>query len=138
VLFQTAEQTSAIPLDDATTGAISALPGGPYASIAAAIAAAMSAGGVNLASKVFVAGANYAQGANIPAATLDLTAYVIDTNSPAVPNAFVFLNGRLLLGGNGTTKNDVYAGTTPASGDIKVDFPKGIKSGDVLISIGLI
>jgi hypothetical protein len=138
VKFQTDRETTPIPLDDATVGPISTLGGGTYASVAAAIAAALTSGGVTLATKVFVAGANYAQGANIPAATLDLTAYEVDTNSPASPNVFIFLNGRLLLGGNGTTKNDVYDGTTPASGDIKVDFPKGIKVGDVVISVGLI
>ena len=49
----------------------------------------------------------------------------------------LFLNGRLLYGGNPTTKNDVYEGDTPANGDIKVDFPKGVKTGDIFISIGL-
>jgi hypothetical protein len=49
----------------------------------------------------------------------------------------LFLNGRLLYGGNGTTKNDVYAGTAPASGDLMVDFPKGVKSGDVIITLAL-
>jgi hypothetical protein len=136
VLFQTAQETTPIPLDDATTGPISTIGGGSYASVAAAIAAAMAAGGVTLTTKVFVAGSAYAQGANIPAATLSLSDYTLDTESPAVPSLLLFLNGRLLHGGNGTTKNDIYAGTTPASGDAKVDFPKGIKSGDVLISVG--
>ncbi len=58
-------------------------------------------------------------------------------NTPSGVDTFVFLNGRLLYGGNATTNNDVYAGTTPASGDIKVDFPGGVKSGDVFIAIQL-
>lgn len=137
--FQTVRETTALPLDDATVGKISALPGGPYASISAAIKGALdgAGGAVALAFNTFVAGANYAQGANIPGATLDLTAYTVDANTPAATDAFVFLNGRLLFGGNVTTKNDIYVGTTPASGDLKVDFAKGIKTGDVILTIGL-
>jgi hypothetical protein len=139
VQFQTVRETTALPLDDATAGAISALPGGPYASISAAIKGALdgAGGAVSLAFDTFVAGANYAQGVNIPGVTLDLTAYTLDANTPASTDLFLFLNGRLLFGGNGTTKNDVYAGDTPASGDVKVDFAKGIKTGDVILSIGL-
>jgi hypothetical protein len=86
---------------------------------------------------VFVAGANYAQDVNVPGATVDLTAYSIDMNTPGTVNAFVFLNGRLLYGGNGGTNNDVYAGDVPANGDLKFDFTKGIKTGDVIITITL-
>lgn len=137
VQFQTVRETTAIPLDDATAGKISALTGGPHASVSAAIKYALEHGGVDLSFKVFVAGSNYNQGVNIPAATLDLTSYSLDANTPANVDLFVFLNGRLLYGGNGTTKNDIYAGTTPANGDAMVDFPKGIKTGDVILSLGL-
>lgn len=133
VKFTTTRET-AIPLDDATAGAISSLFGQTFASISAAIKYAGEQGGVDFAIKVFTAGSNYNQGVNIPAAVQDITQYPIDMNSPGSVEQLIFLNGRLLLGGNGTTKNDVYPGTTPASGDIMVDFPKGIKSGDVIIS----
>ena len=135
--FRTVRETTALPLDDATAGPISALAGGPHASISAAILHAINSGGVDLTLNIFVAGSNYAQGVNIPGATFDLTAYTLDMNTPANTDLLLFLNGRLLYGGNGTTKNDVYAGDTPASGDIKVDFTKGIKTGDVIISVGL-
>jgi hypothetical protein len=139
VQFQTVRETTAIPLDDATAGPISALSGGPYASVAAAIKGALdgAGGAVSLAFDTYVAAGNFSQGVNIPGVTLDLTAYTLDANTPANTDLFLFLNGRLLFGGNGTTKNDVYAGDTPASGDIKVDFSKGIKTGDVILSIGL-
>lgn len=134
--FVTTRQAS-LPLDDATAGAISALTGGPHASVSAAIAYAMTVGGVDLTLKVFTAAANYAQDANVPAATLDLTAFSIDMNTPANVDAFIFLNGRLLVGGNVSTQNDVYAGDTPANGDLKFDLAKGIKTGDVVITIAL-
>lgn len=142
VQFQTVRETTALPLDDATTGAISALKtvfegSGSFVSVSDALKYAMEKGGVDLGLNVFVAGANYAQGVNIPAATFDLTTHDIDMNTPANVDTFLFLNGRLLYGGNVTTKNDVYPGTTPANGDLKVDFPKGVKSGDVIISIAL-
>jgi len=142
VQFQTVRETTALPLDDATTGAISALKtvfegSGAFVSISDALKYAMEKGGVDLDLKIFVAGSNYAQGVNIPAATFDLTTHSIDMNTPANVDTFVFLNGRLLYGGNVTVKNDVYVGTTASAGDLKVDFPKGVKSGDVLISIAL-
>ena len=137
VKFQTVRETTALPLDDATAGPISALSGGPYASISAAISAAITSAGLQLTLNIFVAGSNFGQDANVPGASLDLTVFDIDANTPANVDAFVFLNGRLLLGGNGTTNNDVYAGDTPANGDLKFDFPKGIKTGDVIITIGL-
>jgi len=131
-----------LPLDDASVGSISALKtvlegSGTFASIAEAIKYAAQRGGVDLTFKTFVAGIGYSQGANIPAATVDLTAFSLDANTVATCNAFLFLNGRLLFGGNGTTKNDVYAGSTPASGDIMVDFPGGIRTGDVILTIAL-
>jgi len=137
VQFQTVRETTALPLDDATAGAISGLFGQTFASVSAAIKYAGEQGGADMSLKVTVLGSNYNQGVNIPGAVQDITSYPIDMNTPGTVEQFVFLNGRLLYGGNGTTKNDVYAGDTPASGDIKVDFPKGVKSGDVVISIVL-
>jgi hypothetical protein len=137
VSFQTVNEATPLPLDDATAGPISALTGGPYASVSAAIAAAMAAGGVQLTFKTFVAASNYAKGANIPAATLSLVTFTLDANTPANTDLFLFLNGRLLFGGNAVTKNDVYVGTTPASGDIIVDMDKGVHTGDVILSIAL-
>lgn len=134
VYFETVRETTPIQLDDATAGKISTLFSQSFTSISAAIKYAGEHGGVDLSLKVFVAGSNYGQGVNVPAAVQDITAYPIDMNTPANTKQIVFLNGRLLYGGNGTTKNDVYAGTTPASGDIMVDFAKGIKTGDVIIS----
>jgi hypothetical protein len=139
VLFETAQQTTAIPLDDATAGAISALPGGPHASISAAIKHAIESGGLTSVNfDIYVAGTNYAQGVNIPGVTLDLTTYDEDMGTPGTPGTpdlFLFLNGRLIRGASGTGVGDWYAGDTPASGDVKVDFPKGIKAGDVLITV---
>lgn len=137
VKFQTVRETTPLPLDDSTAGKISALAGGPHASISAAIKHAIESGGIGLTFKTFTAVGNANQGVNIAGATLDLTAFSLDANTPANVDLFLFLNGKLLHGGNVTTKNDVYVGTTPASGDIKVDFPKGIKTGDVFLSIGL-
>lgn len=139
VEFRTVRETTQLPLDDATAGPISALTGGPYASVAAAIESALQGGGsaVALSFDTFVAGINYAQGVNIPAVTLDQTVYSLDANTPATCDLFLFLNGRLMFGGNVTTKNDVYVGTSAAAGDVKVDFTKGIKAGDVILSIGL-
>lgn len=135
VNFTTVNESSGIPLDDGTAGAISGLFGQTFASISAAIKYAGEQGGVDFTLKTFTAGSNYNKGVNIPAAVQDITQFPIDMNTPASVEQLVFLNGRLLFGGNGTTKNDVYAGTTPASGDIMVDFNKGIKSGDVIISV---
>lgn len=143
VKFSTVRQTTALPLDDATTGAISALKtvfegSGSFVSIADALKYAMQRGGVDLALKVTqVSGGPYNAGDNIAGATLDLTAYSIDMNTPATVNAFVFLNGRLVIGGNATTKNDVYVGTSAANGDLKHDFDGIIRTGDWLVTIGL-
>jgi hypothetical protein len=137
VKFQTVRETTALPLDDATAGAISQLSGGPYASVAAAIGAALTTGGVDMTLKVTTLGSNYNQDANIPGAIQNITSWPIDMETPGSVEQFVFLNGRLLHGGNGTTQNDVYAGDTPGNGDIKVDFPKGVKTDDIIISIVL-
>ena len=137
VNFTTDEESSGIDLDDATAGPISGLFGQSFASISAAIKYAGEQGGVDMTLKTFTAGSNYNQGVNIPAAVQDISQYPIDMNTPANTEQFVFLNGRLLFGGNVTTKNDVYVGDTAANGDIKVDFSKGIKSGDVILSIVL-
>lgn len=131
--FATSRET-AIQLDDATTGKISTLFSQSFASVAAAIKYAGEHGGVDMTLKVSVLGSNYAQGDNIPAAIQNITANPIDMNSISTVTQLVFLNGRLLQGGNGTTKNDCYVGTTAADGDLKVDFAKGVKSGDVIIS----
>jgi hypothetical protein len=77
---------------------------------------------------------------NIPGVTLDLTTFDGDMGTPAspgTPDLFLFLNGRLLRGAAATGTGDWYPGDTPASGDIKVDFPKGIKTNDVILTIAL-
>jgi hypothetical protein len=144
VKFTTVRE-SALPLDDATAGAISALPGGPYASISAAIKAALTSSDVD----VFVQEiqTNYAQDANVPGSgngnaqdwspALDLSARSISMLAADVSNldTILFLNGSLLWGGSAVTNNEVYKGTTPANGDLKYDFAKGVKAGDVVIAI---
>jgi len=130
----TSSRDTDLELDDATAGAISGLFGQTFSSISAAIKYAGEQGGVDLSLKVTVLASNYAQGVNVPGAIQDITAAPIDMNTPATVEQLVFLNGRLLYGGNGTTKNDVYAGDTPGSGDVKFDFSKGVKTGDVIIS----
>lgn len=136
VLYRDTRETTALPFTDATAGAISALPGGPYSSISAAIRAAITSADLDIFIQVLAS--NYAQDANIPGGwspALDLSARSIDMNTPSGVDTVIMLNGRMLYGGNGTTNNDVYAGDTPANGDIKVDFPKGVKSGDVFIAL---
>lgn len=137
VKFQTTRETVLFPLDDATAGPISGLLGGPHASIAAAILHAITTGGINFTFKSFTAPSNVNQGINIPGVTLDLTLFSLDANTNATVTLLLFLNGRLLHGGNATVKNDIFEGTVPANGDIIVDFPKGIKSGDIFLSVGL-
>ena len=136
ITFETAQETGGIPLDDATNGPISGLFGQSFTSIADAIDYAGTIGGADLAMKLFVSASSYAAGVNIPAATLDLTAYTLNMSGDAA-TVFVFLNGRLLRGAAATGTGDVYPGTTPASGDLMHDFPKPILSGDVIISLGL-
>lgn len=143
VLLRTVRETTPLPLDDATAGAISALPGGPYVSVAAAIRAALTSADLDVHYQVIQA--NYAQDANVPGSgngnaqdwspALDLSARSLDGNTPAGVDTVVFYNGSLLFGGNGTTNNDVYTGTTAANGDLKYDFSNGVKSGDVVIAV---
>lgn len=142
VSFVTVRETTPLPLDDATTGAISALSGGPHASISAAIKYAIDHG-MTFNLGVFVSASTYLRDTNIPggAGGLDISAgngHSLDMNTPSGVDTFIFLNGRLQYGGNGTTNNDVYAGDTPANGDIKFDHPDPILNGDVIIALQLI
>jgi len=137
ILLTTGRQDTPIALDDSTVGAIGDLFSQSFASVAAAIKYAGEHGGVDMSLKLYTAAGNFAKGDNIAAAIQDITANPIDMNTIGGVTQLVFLNGRLMVGGNGTTKNDIYAGTTPASGDLKVDFDKGIKTGDVIISVVL-
>lgn len=139
ITFETAQETAGIELDDAVAGPISALPGGPFGSVSAAIKYAIESGGAGLDDVfLFIAGSNYAQGANVPAATFSQTGYTLGmgTGGAATADMFVFLNGRLLRGAAAAGTGDVYPGTTPANGDVMFDFPKGIKIGDVVLSVG--
>lgn len=135
IVFETAQQTTALPLDDATAGPISGLTGGPHASISAAIKYAID-NSVDLTTKRFIIPSNAAKDANVAGATLDLTTYDIDWAGGS-PDLFLFLQGRLLDGADAIDEGDAYPGDTPASGDLKFSFPKGVKSGYVLLSIGL-
>jgi len=134
IRFTTSRET-ALPLDDATAGAISALPGGPHASISAAILHAINSGNVSVG--VSVLGSNYGRDVNVPGGAGQSIAspHSIDMNTPSGVDTVIFLNGRLLYGGNASTNNDVYAGDTPANGDLKFDFPGGVKTGDVIVSL---
>jgi hypothetical protein len=135
VLFETAQEITPIPLDDSTAGAISALTGGPHASIAAAIKYAIEHG-VDITTKRFVIPSNYNKDVNVPAATLDLTAWDIDWAGGS-PDLFLFLQGRILDGADAVDEGDCYPGTTPASGDLKFSFDSGVKSGWILLSLGI-
>jgi hypothetical protein len=136
--FATVRETG-IALDDATAGAISGLFGQTFASISAAIKYAGENGGVDLSLGVYVhSGGSIAAGTNVPAVTspVDYTSpHSFDMNTPAGVDTFIFFNGRLLYGGNGTTNNDVYPGTTPASGDLKFAFK--IRNNDVVVTVQL-
>jgi hypothetical protein len=136
VLFETVRETTPLPLDDATAGAIGSLFSTSHASIAAAIAYAGTIGGVDLGFKRFVMGSNFAKDANVAGASLDLTAYTLDM-TPGPATVFTFLQGRILDGAGAADEGDIYPGTTPASGDVKFSFPGGVKSGWILHSIGL-
>ena len=141
VLFKTVRETTAIPLDDATAGKISALPGGPYASVSAAIKAALLASDLDIFVQTLAN--NYARDVNVPGLTetwtpaLDLTNRSISQLAADIANCntILFLNGVMLRGGTAVTNNDVYIGTTPANGDLKYDFTKGIKAGDQITAI---
>jgi len=133
--FVTTRQT-ALPLDDATAGPISALAGQTFASVSAAIKYAIEHGTFNLG--VHVCPAPIARNTNIPAGTGGLSLaspHSLDMNTPSGVDTLVFWNRGLALGGNGTDMNDVYVGTTPANGDIMVDHPGGVKAGDVFIAL---
>lgn len=141
ILFVTTRETTPLPLDDATAGAISGLEGGPHASISAAIKYAIEHG-IDFAIGVTVLAANYARDANVPggAGGLDISAgngHSIDMNTPSGVDTLVFLNGRLQYGGSAANNNDVYVGDNPAAGDVKFDMPGGVKSGDVIIAVQL-
>ena len=137
ILFETIRETTPLPLDDAVAGPISGLTGGPHASVAAAIAYAINNGGISLAFNKFVLGANAAQGANIAGATLNLTTYTLDMDDVgfATNPIFIFHNGRLMVGADQAGDGDVYPGDTPASGDLKHDFPRPWRAGSVILSI---
>lgn len=135
ITFQTENETTPIPLDDGTTGPISGVGSGSHASIAAAIADAYANGGVDLTTKFVTFGSNYAKDANVPAATLDLTAFSM--NWAATPTVFLFLQGRIVHGAGAIDTGDAYPGTAPSNGDVKFSYPGGVKSGWKLFSIGL-
>jgi hypothetical protein len=141
ITFVTTRETSALPLDDATAGPISALAGGTHASISAAIKYAIEHG-IDFSVGVTVLSSNYARDVNVPggAGGLDISAgngHSIDMNTPSGVDTLVFLNGRLQYGGNAGNNNDVYVGDTATAGDIKFDMPGGVKSGDVIIAVQL-
>lgn len=141
ISFVTVRETSPLPLDDATAGAISALDGGPHASVAAAIKYAIESG-ITFSLGVTVLASNYGQDVNVPGGCggLDISAgngHSVDMNTPSGVDTFLFHNGRLQYGGNGTTQNDFYEGDAPASGDIKFDHPGGVKTGDIMIALQL-
>jgi hypothetical protein len=143
VQYRDVRETTALPFTDATAGAISALPGGPYASISAAIRSALLSADLNIYTQVLQA--SYAQDANVPGSgngnaqdwspVLSFATKSIDMNTPAGVDTLIIYNGAVLFGGNGTTNNDVYVGTTAASGDLKYDFTKGVKSGDTVLAL---
>lgn len=134
VTFTTVRE-SAIPLDDGTAGAISALFSQSFASVSAAIKYAGEHGGVDLTHTWFVvSGGPYAEGANIAnAAGMDLgTAGAnIDMNGSAY-FIFILLNGVQVIAGNASTNNAVIAGTTPANGDLKFYTGRPIRNGDII------
>jgi hypothetical protein len=136
ILFESIRETSPLPLDDASAGAISAVGSGSHASIAAAIKDAYESGGVDLTFKFFTLTSNYGKDVNVPAATLDLTSRSI--NWASSPNTFLFLQGRLIHGASGADVGDVYPGSTPASGDLKFSYPGGVKNGWKLFTISLL
>jgi hypothetical protein len=139
--FTTENESTPIPLDDATAGPISGLFSQAFDSISAAIKYAGEHGGVDISLGVAVAGSNYAKDANWAGGCGGLnidSPHSIDLNTPSGVDTILWANGRLLYGGNGTTKNDVYAGTTPANGDIKSGRSTGFHTGDVVIALQLV
>jgi hypothetical protein len=141
ITFVTTRESTPLPLDDATAGAISGLEGGPHASISAAIKYAIEHG-IDFSIGVTVLAANYGRDVNVPggAGGLDISAgngHSIDMNTPSGVDTLIFLNGRLQYGGSAANNNDVYVGDTPTAGDIKFDHPPGVFSGDVIIAVQL-
>lgn len=99
-----------------------------------------TAPGVALTFGIYVAPGNFAKGANIPGVTLDLTVFDGDMGTPAspgTPNLFLILNGRVIYGASATAIGDWFPGDAPAAGDIKVDYPKGIKANDLILTVAL-
>jgi hypothetical protein len=137
----TDSRDTALTLSDSTTGGISALPGGPYTSISAAIRGAMTSTSLNL--HIMLVTSNFAVDANMPgsgqwAPALDLSTKNISMNAADIGslNTIFMLNGRVVIGGD--VSGDLYditKGTTPANGDIKFHLPKGIKSGDIVLAL---
>ena len=141
VLFKTVRETVAFPLDDATAGPISALPGGPYVSVAGALRAALTS--ADLSIFVQTLANNYARDVNVPGATetwspaLDLSGRSISQLAADIANCdtLLFLNGVMMRGGTAVTNNDVYIGALPANGDLKYDFNKGVRIGDQITAM---
>lgn len=139
IYFETARETTGLALDE-TGKKISTLWGQTFNSIAGAIQYAGDKGGQTV--KLFVLGSNYAAGANIPAATVNLTTYTLgwpsSGSSSSAARALVFLDGRLQSadassGGSG----DIYPGTTPASGDLMHNYSKPWLSGSWVFTLAM-
>ena len=139
ITFTTVRETTPLPLDDSTTGKISALEGGPHASVSAAIKYAIDHGMDFNLGVTQISGGPFARDANIPAAAgISIASpHSIDMNTTSGVDTFIFLNGRLQIGGNGTTNNDCYAGDVPGNGDLKFDHPDPIRSGDYIVALQL-
>jgi hypothetical protein len=141
VQFKDSIQTTNLPLTDVTTGPISGLPYGPFASVGAAIKKALTSTQMNI--HVQALASNHAADANVsgtvetwnPALDLSIRNTSMVSTDVLVVDTVFFLNGRMLWGGTAATKNDFYPGTTPANGDVKYSFPKGVKAGDVIIAV---
>lgn len=139
IYFETALETTGLAFDE-TGKKISTLWSQSFTSLAAAIEYAGDRGGQTV--KMFVLGSNYAAGVNIPAATVDLTAYTLgwpaSGGTSTAKRALVFLDGRLLSADAASGgSNDIYPGTTPASGDLMHNFPKPFLPGSWLFTLAL-
>ena len=139
VKFTTVRE-SAIPLDDGTAGAISALFSQSFGSVSAAIKYAGEHGGVDLTHTwMVVSGGPYAAGDNVPAAAgmdIGVAGVDIDMNG-SLYDTFILLNGVWIIGGNTTTNNAVIAGTTPANGDLKFYVGRPVRDGDIIQAVKL-
>jgi hypothetical protein len=93
------------------------------ASASGTLVRARASAGVTPAAGV-TPGTNVTFPTNLDAALLNYTGrdFVADLN--------IYLNGILLLPGNSTNQNDVYPGTSAATGDLK--FPMKIRSGSII------